>query len=268
MLEVVSAQSFFGYRIGSIVFTKTLELVVPAIFIGLIAVGVRGRGSVKPASVESGVVGGVVPAGAVGYASWGSRFGAALLDGLPAGLLGLLGSVAMSATMKTPTPYDLSVGPSVGGVVVMLLCYAAGFGYMIWNIGVRQGKTGQSWGKRTLGISVIGEQSGEPLGVGSSIGRQFAHIVDALPCYLGFLFPLWDAKAQTFADKMIGSIVVTTWPGAAPYSPGAPPQPQIAQPAVQQGIPSDGHQQRMAEMQAELDLLRQLNEEREKHEGN
>ena len=27
-------------------------------------------------------------------------------------------------------------------------------------------------------------------------------------CYFGWLFPLWDAKRQTFADKIIGTVVV------------------------------------------------------------
>ena len=32
--------------------------------------------------------------------------------------------------------------------------------------------------------------------------------LDSLVCYLGFLFPLWDAKRQTFADKIIHTVVV------------------------------------------------------------
>jgi len=34
------------------------------------------------------------------------------------------------------------------------------------------------------------------------------HILDALPLFLGFLWPIWDAKKQTFADKIIKSVVV------------------------------------------------------------
>ncbi|NEW41617.1 protein kinase [Nocardia cyriacigeorgica] len=146
--------------------------------------------------------------GTTQYASWGARFGAALLDGLAAGMLAGLGMVIMKATSTAPSASNPSGGSSGGGIAVMTLCYAAALAYLVWNVGFRQGTTGQTWGKKIVGISVVGIHTGLPLGVGTSIGRQLAHIVDALPCYLGFLFPLWDATAQTLADKMIGSIVV------------------------------------------------------------
>ena len=41
-----------------------------------------------------------------------------------------------------------------------------------------------------------------------SFVRQLAHVLDGLPCYLGYLWPLWDAKRQTFADKVIGTYVI------------------------------------------------------------
>jgi uncharacterized RDD family membrane protein YckC len=50
--------------------------------------------------------------------------------------------------------------------------------------------------------------TGQPVGVGLAIGRYFVHILDALPCYLGFLWPLWDSKRQTFADKILSTVVV------------------------------------------------------------
>jgi hypothetical protein len=37
---------------------------------------------------------------------------------------------------------------------------------------------------------------------------MLAHILDSLPCYLGYLWPLWDAKRQTFADKVMGTVVI------------------------------------------------------------
>ena len=39
--------------------------------------------------------------------------------------------------------------------------------------------------------------------------RAFAaHGVDAIICYVGFLFPLWDAKRQTIADKIMSTVCV------------------------------------------------------------
>jgi hypothetical protein len=42
--------------------------------------------------------------------------------------------------------------------------------------------------------------------------RHFAHIIDSLICYIGWLFPLWDAQRQTIADKLVKTLVVANQP--------------------------------------------------------
>ena len=37
----------------------------------------------------------------------------------------------------------------------------------------------------------------------TSIVRQLAHIVDGIFCYVGYLWPLWDGKRPTLADKIM-----------------------------------------------------------------
>ena len=39
-------------------------------------------------------------------------------------------------------------------------------------------------------------------------GRDLLHILDLLPLWLGFLWPLWDARRQTFADKIMKTVVL------------------------------------------------------------
>jgi len=39
--------------------------------------------------------------------------------------------------------------------------------------------------------------------------RDLAHILDAIPCYVGFLFPIWDARRQTFAAKVMSTVVLS-----------------------------------------------------------
>ena len=78
----------------------------------------------------------------------------------------------------------------------------------MWNYCLKQGRTGYTIGKGVLGIKLIKQDTGQPMGAGLSFVRQLAHIVDALPCYLGYLWPLWDAKRQTFADKIMGTVVI------------------------------------------------------------
>ena len=40
-----------------------------------------------------------------------------------------------------------------------------------------------------------------------SFVRSLAHIVDGF-CYIGYLWPIWDAKNQTFADKIMSTVVI------------------------------------------------------------
>ena len=78
---------------------------------------------------------------------------------------------------------------------------------VLWS--KKLGTTGQSWGKKALNIKVLDAQTGQPIGQGRAVGRYFAQILSALPCYLGFLWPLWDDKKQSFHDKIVGTVVVS-----------------------------------------------------------
>ena len=91
---------------------------------------------------------------------------------------------------------------------ISLLLSLVTIGLWIWNRGFQQGKTGQSVGKKAVGLRLLGANTGQPIGVGKSLLRDITHILDVLPCYLGYLWPLWDQKKQTFADKIVGTYVV------------------------------------------------------------
>jgi uncharacterized RDD family membrane protein YckC len=81
------------------------------------------------------------------------------------------------------------------------------FAFVVWQL-VVQGQTGQTIGKRVLNIRLVAETTGQPVGPGLSIGRALLHVADSLPCYLGYLWPLWDVKKQTFADKIVHTVVL------------------------------------------------------------
>ena len=132
------------------------------------------------------------------YASWIQRVGAYLVDAVVTAL---------------PVVVLVFVGIAIGGVagaVLVLAGYAAGLGVWIWNTVVRQGRTGQSIGKEQARIRLIRELDGRPVGPGMSFVRQLAHVLDSLFFDIGFLWPLWDPKRQTFADKVCGTVVVRT----------------------------------------------------------
>ncbi|MFI7598132.1 RDD family protein [Actinoplanes sp. NPDC049681] len=134
------------------------------------------------------------------YASWISRVGASLVDSLVTAPFSILALVLGRGTD------DVTGLPTFNALywVFTLLGLVVG-GYNRWFL---TGKTGQSWGKKALGIRLVGEQTGQPIGAGMAFVRDLAHIVDALICYIGFLFPLWDAKKQTLADKIMKTLVV------------------------------------------------------------
>jgi uncharacterized RDD family membrane protein YckC len=71
-----------------------------------------------------------------------------------------------------------------------------------------EGGSGQSLGKRALGIRTVDAATGQPIGGGRAIGRYFARILSAIPCYLGYLWAAWDERKQTFHDKIVNSVVL------------------------------------------------------------
>jgi uncharacterized RDD family membrane protein YckC len=125
------------------------------------------------------------PTGMPPLASWGWRFLSGLIDAI------IVGVVAIVVTIATST----IIGDLVNLVGVVVL------GYM-------EGTTGQTPGKMAVGTRTLREADGQLLGAGRGIGRRFLHILDALPCLLGYLWPAWDAKRQTFADKLVSSVVI------------------------------------------------------------
>lgn len=81
---------------------------------------------------------------------------------------------------------------------------------LAWGLynGYAQGQTGQSVGKRVIGLRTVRELDGQPVGGAGGFGRAFLHILDLLPCGFGLLMPLWDGKRQTFADKIMNTLVI------------------------------------------------------------
>jgi len=151
------------------------------------------------------------------YAHWGRRVAALLLDSLPSYVgviifyIGYGLAIADMARSGSTTP-DLSVGivPIVIGGIIML-------GAFVWNIfnrWITAGRTGQSWGRRKMKIMLISEQTGAPIGPLNAFLRDLVHTVDSF-LYLGYLWPLWDEKRQTFSDKIMTTIVVDAPAGGA-----------------------------------------------------
>jgi uncharacterized RDD family membrane protein YckC len=151
------------------------------------------------------------------YAPWPRRVSAFLLDAIPVVVLAFLAVVLLYLTRNRgcdgdPSARDLGAqcasNASPWGVICFVATWLAIIGYGIWNFGYRQGKTGASVGKSVLHLRVVDVASGEPIGFLRSVIRQFAHVLEPLSLGLGYLWPLWDAKRQTFADKLASTVCV------------------------------------------------------------
>lgn len=143
------------------------------------------------------------PYGAVGgqtYAHWGKRVGSYVIDQLVV-FVAMIPAFIGSGMMESDSLQGI-------GIVLTLIGYVLGIGVFIWNSCLKQGRTGYSIGKGVLGIKLIKFDTGQPIGAGMSFLRQILHIVDSLPCYIGYLWPLWDSKRQTFADKILSTVVI------------------------------------------------------------
>ena len=155
------------------------------------------------------------------FAGFGARLGALLLDGIfsllaliPAGVVaGILLATAPTQRYSTTDAYGyttLSDGPAIGFILaaVAVVTLTAVL-FSVWNQVLRQGRTGQTLGKKVSGIKVVGRQDGQPIGSGRAFGRwMFASLISGSICYLGYLWVLWDPQKQTWHDKIVDSLVI------------------------------------------------------------
>ncbi|GAA1264474.1 hypothetical protein GCM10009665_62360 [Kitasatospora nipponensis] len=156
-------------------------------------------------------------------ASWGARVGASFIDFLVVGLPSTIGtiigigmvatSVAKSVTNCPTDSYGTPICPTPssgitgGGMALILIGSLLSLILGIWQL-VREGSTGQTIGKKAVGIRLVREMDGTTLGFGLAFVRRIAHALDSLLCGIGYLWPIWDDKGQTFADKVCNTLVI------------------------------------------------------------
>jgi uncharacterized RDD family membrane protein YckC len=146
----------------------------------------------------------LAPVGGAPLADWPKRALGGLIDYVAAGIvISIVGSLLSN------------VSSGLGSLINVVLSV----GWMVY-LGYKSGTTGVTFGRSIAKTKLISEATGQPIGVGNGIIRQLAHIVDSIICYIGWLFPLWDAKKQTIADKLMKTVVVdnSADPNASTYS--------------------------------------------------
>lgn len=124
------------------------------------------------------------------------RFGAAVIDGILLGVVASIisGILGADSANRFNTTYQ----------GVQLLLGLAYFSYLEGSA------SGQTIGKRAVGIRVIDFGGAGSIGPGRALGRYFARWLSALPLLLGYLWMLWDSEKQTWHDKLTKAVVVPT----------------------------------------------------------
>jgi uncharacterized RDD family membrane protein YckC len=148
------------------------------------------------------------------YARWGRRVVANLIDFIPAYVVMIVTLVwyvsfigSMITTMQQGERFTPDLTSWSVWMIVIFVLSLGSLGWNIYNRWITGGRTGQSLGKRVTKIKLISEQTGQPIGAGNAFLRDIVHYLDGI-AYVGYLWPLWDEKRQTFADKLMRTIVV------------------------------------------------------------
>ncbi len=137
------------------------------------------------------------------YANWLYRVGSYLIDSIVVSAAAWIAFILIAALGLQ----DQSGGSPGPGLAIYLVGLLASLVIAIWNLFIRQGRTGQSIGKQALGTRLISASTGQPIGGWMAFLRQICHFLDSLACYLGWLWPTWASGRQTFADKIVGPVV-------------------------------------------------------------
>ena len=152
-------------------------------------------------------------------ASWGSRLGAYVIDGLiiivpTLIVLGIIGAGLFATGDDGDGGFFALVGAAILTVLVIVvvsLLYAP-------LLMMRQGATnGQTLGKQALGIRVV-RDNGQPWTFGPAALREVvmknlavgiaSSIIPFLPWFLNFFWPLWDDQNRALHDMAVSSHVV------------------------------------------------------------
>lgn len=123
-------------------------------------------------------------------ASWASRAGALVVDIVPGAAV-----VATMALLALSSPADGWARWVFTGAG------AAALFAMACNRLVAPAATGWTLGRALFAIAVR-DRSGAPVGIARLTLRELAHLLDTAAAFVGWLWPLWDARRRTFADLL------------------------------------------------------------------
>jgi uncharacterized RDD family membrane protein YckC len=142
------------------------------------------------------------PAPGVSYGGRFARFVAYLIDGfvmaLIIGVFYALGGLLIAAGSRGESGAFV-----MAGSIVVLVGILVGMAWKPWW----WSHGGQTPGYKVMGLRVVRERDGGPIGGGQAVGRLLGYVVSAI-FYLGFIWILFDARSQGWHDKLAGTVVI------------------------------------------------------------
>ena len=146
------------------------------------------------------------------FASWGTRVGGHIVNGLVGLLFGLPAIISffvvpteIQACTVNDEPGLCELPTTAGWAIIALLGVVGMVAYLVMYARMVSA-TGQAWGHKAVGVRIVDSSTGGNISSGKAVLRLiFGHWVDGAVCYLGYLWPLWDKQRQTFADKIFST---------------------------------------------------------------
>ncbi len=141
-------------------------------------------------------------------ASFGQRLGAFAID---LGII-LVVEIVISIVFGIVIAAVANAGSGAGAAVAALLGLIAFLLYIaipIVYFGYMEGQpSGQTFGKRALGLRVVDFSTAGPITVGRAMVRSLVRSFLSGILLLGYLWMLWDPQEQTWHDKLATTTVV------------------------------------------------------------
>ncbi len=149
--------------------------------------------------------------GGARYAPWWQRASAFLIDvsAVLTAILTVAAPIFVLAGFRDSNPSHSEAAWLTAALFAAALVVGAAYAIVL------EGRSGQTFGKRALGLRVLAED-GSPCGYGRASSREllgrilvggFAWLL-VLPGMLSYLAALWDPKRQTWHDRIGETIVV------------------------------------------------------------
>lgn len=134
-----------------------------------------------------------------------TRLVASLIDGF---LLFIIQFVVGMVFMFGPVA--LLKGQNLGFLIFLpVLQFISQLVITMYYYGVYQHNTGQTVGKKVMGIKVVDAVTGQTPTVGKFLLRDIlGKIISAFTFTIGYLMVIWDSKKQALHDKVAGTVVI------------------------------------------------------------